>query len=124
MLLSLPLPLLGLSTCLGRRVKTSPPGLCSTVSCRTAALALNVSLSRTVGPCEDMQHFVCDGWLHTDLASACVEMIMNCASTAFVGSRRGQSAVDKVIALLPELRGRPVARSARPVARSASRWLT
>lgn len=99
MLLGLPLSLLGLATCLGRRGTPSSPGLCSTVSCRTAALALNLSLSRSVGPCDDMQHFVCDGWPHMERASSRVQMIMNYALSAYVVPHHGQSAVDKVVAL-------------------------
>ncbi|XP_065295763.1 neprilysin-3-like [Dermacentor albipictus] len=99
MLVGLPLSLLGLATCLGRRGTVSSPGLCSTSACRTAALALNMSLSRSVGPCQDLERFVCDGWPRMERAGSRVQLIMNYAWTAYRVPRRGQSAVDKVVAL-------------------------
>lgn len=99
MLVGLPLSLLGLATFLGRRGTVSSPGLCSTAACRTAALALNMSLSRSVGPCQDLERFVCDGWPHMERAGSRVQLIMNYAWTAYRVPRRSQSAVDKVVAL-------------------------
>lgn len=99
MLVGLPLSLLGLATCLGRRGTVGSPGVCSTAACRTAALALNVSLSRNVAPCDDLQRFVCDGWPRMERASSRVQLIMNYAWTSYVVPHRKQSAVDKVVAL-------------------------
>lgn len=99
MLLGLPLSLLGLATTLGRRGPNSAPGLCDTAGCRTAALALNVSLSRTVQPCDDFSRFVCEGWRHLDRTSSRVQLIMNYAWTAYSVPHRAQTAVDKVVAL-------------------------
>lgn len=99
MLVGLPLSLLGLAAFLGRRGTVSSPGLCSTAACRTAAMALNMSLSRNIGPCQDLDHFVCDGWPRMEKAESRVQLIMDYAWTAYQVPQRGQSAVDKVVAL-------------------------
>ncbi|KAH8018919.1 hypothetical protein HPB51_013985 [Rhipicephalus microplus] len=99
MLVGLPLSLLGLATFLGRRGTASAPGLCSTTACRSAAMALNISLSHSIGPCQDLEHFVCDGWPHIERAGARVKLIMNYAWSAYRVPKRSQSAVDKVVAL-------------------------
>ncbi|CAN7990791.1 unnamed protein product [Ixodes hexagonus] len=99
MLLGLPLSLLGLASTLGRRGTSSAPGLCTTAACRTTALALNVSLSRSVTPCQDLDRFVCEGWPHLEHAGSRVQLIMNYAWTTYSVPRRAQSAVDKVVAL-------------------------
>ncbi|CAN8024031.1 hypothetical protein HPB47_022000 [Ixodes persulcatus] len=100
LLLGLPLSLLGLaSTLQGRRSTWTAPGLCTTAACRTTALALNVSLSHSVAPCQDLNRFVCEGWPHLEHAGSRVQLIMNYAWTTYNVPRRAQSGIDKVVAV-------------------------